>query len=86
LYQIYLASLSRFPKPPEKERIERRKQLENSQISFEDLDEKIFALNREKDLIDSLLPYIEKNKTQFVFSGTLQISEKLAKRLGGNGI
>lgn len=53
-------------------REERQQELERSRPRFDDLDDKLFALEKKIDLDKKLIDYIRANRTKFYFSGSVK--------------
>jgi len=60
---------SRLGGNPSLDREARQQQLETHDCQFDDLDERLFALEKKIDLNERLLNYIRKHRAKFYFSG-----------------
>ncbi|WP_432664409.1 DMP19 family protein [Wukongibacter baidiensis] len=69
-YEIIKESTMRLGGYPSKDRIERNNQLEKLEPEFDDLDDRLYKL--EKDIDEELLEYIKNNREEFYFKGDVE--------------
>lgn len=71
--QVIKESSIRFSPVPSFNQEEREDYLDSTDIDFEDLDDKLYALDNEINLTATVANYIAKNRSEFYFEGEVEI-------------
>jgi len=70
---VVAESARRLGGTPNMDRIERQNQLERLAPKFDDLDDRIYALENTVDVDEKLMAYIRANRSKFYFAGKVHV-------------
>lgn len=69
-------SAQRLGGAPSMNRVERQSQLERLAPKFDDLDDRIYALENEVDVDEKLMAFIRANRSKFYFAGKVHVPDE----------
>ena len=73
--EILDISASRFHPKPSFSQNDREDYLDSNDTDFEDLDNRIYELDKKINLIDKIVEYIKENRMAFYFQGQIEVDE-----------